>query len=496
MKKINILIIILFVISCFVLTSCNNGGNGNNENNEDGVAEKVIIYTVNDFHGAIEEENSKYGAARLAGFIKSNQETNKDAATIVVSGGDMFQGSAISNYTQGEVVVDIMNEIGFDAMTIGNHEFDWSLSTVLEYRDNDLNNGEATFPFLGANIVDKTTSSIPEYVEPYTIVEEKGLKIGIIGYIGLGLEDDIATQMVANYEFTSPVESVKKYSKELRSEHGCDIVITVGHDGDNLMNKQIASLPSESRVDAIVNGHTHATYTESYKRADGISIPAIQTGTAGQNCGVITLEVNKDTKNVKSGSCFNMMLTGKVEKDAAVDGIVNNIVKETEHVFKRVLCTAGSYIDRYKGSKWAVNTLPGKFNVECAFINSGGIRSAAFPINAGDKVDVSKVFEIMPFDNTIKTVYLKGSYIKALINNNNLVFSDNITGDSINGYYINGKLINDDTLYSVAAVDYIFDSPSYPFYLGENSVATGILFRDVLIEDLEKINSNGQNWLG
>ena len=110
MKKINILIVILFVISCFVLTSCNNGGNGNNENNEDGVAEKVIIYTVNDFHGAIEEENSKYGAARLAGFIKSNQETNKDAATIVVSGGDMFQGSAISNYTQGEVVVDIMND--------------------------------------------------------------------------------------------------------------------------------------------------------------------------------------------------------------------------------------------------------------------------------------------------------------------------------------------------------------------------------------------------
>ena len=102
----------------------------------------------------------------------------------------------------------------------------------------------------------------------------------------------------------------------------------------------------------------------------------------------------------------------------------------------------------------------------------------------------------MPFDNTIKTVYLKGSYIKALINNNNLVFSDNITGDSVNGYFINGKLINDDTLYSVAAVDYIFDSPSYPFYLGENSFATGILFRDVLIEDLEKINSNGQNWLG
>lgn len=490
MKKIKLFIMMLFIITCFVLTGC-----GDDNSNENAACEKVIIYSINDFHGAIEEENSKYGAARLAGFIKSNSETNKDVATVVVSSGDMFQGAAISNYTQGEIVVDIMNEIGFDAMTLGNHEFDWSLSTVLEYRDGNNTNGEATFPFLGANIIEKSTSTLPKNVEPYTIVEEKGLKIGIIGYMGYGLEDDIATSMIAGYEFTNPVESVKSYSKKLRTELGCNVVIAVGHDGDSIVNKQLANLPSDSRIDAIVNGHTHATYAESYRRNDGVKIPAIQSGTGGTNCGVITLEIDKDNKVVTAGSGFNMQLSGKVEKDETVNTMVNNIVKDTEHVFKRVLCTAGSNIDRVKGANWAVSTLPTKFNVDCAFINFGGIRNSAFPINNGEQVDVSKVFEIMPFDNTIKTVKLKGSYIKSLINNGNLVYSNNITGNSVDGYYINGNLINDDAIYSVAAVDYIFDSQSYPFYLGTDSVATGILFRDVLIEDLEKINQNGKKWL-
>mgnify|MGYP002520501123 CR=1 FL=1 len=70
------------------------------------------------------------------------------------------------------------------------------------------------------------------------------------------------------------------------------------------------------------------------------------------------------------------------------------------------------------------------------------------------------------------------------------VYSNNITGDQLTGFYINGELIIDDEFYTVAAVDYIFDQASYPFGLGKNSVATGILFRDILIKTLEDINNN------
>ena len=102
----------------------------------------------------------------------------------------------------------------------------------------------------------------------------------------------------------------------------------------------------------------------------------------------------------------------------------------------------------------------------------------------------------MPFDNTIKTVELQGKYIKSLMNSSGIVYSNNITGDQLTGFYINGELIIDDEFYTVAAVDYIFDQASYPFGLGKNSVATGILFRDILIKTLEDINNEGQKWLG
>lgn len=495
MKKYKRIIVLVLVFCLGILTSCDNV-DINNDNNDDKIPEKLLIYTINDFHGAIEETDGAYGAARISGYIKDSIKENSDAATLVISAGDMFQGSAISNHTRGEIVVDIMDEIGFNAMTIGNHEFDWGLSTVLAYRDGELSNGEANFPFLGCNIIDKSTSSIPEYVDPYEIVETKGLKIGIIGYIGLGLESDIATQMIEDYYFSDPVEAVSYYAKELRTEKDCDIVIAGGHDGDSFTNKQLSKLNNDSKIDAIINGHTHATYTENYKREDGVTIPSIQTGTAGKNVGVISLSIDPETKTVTGGSSFNKQMSKNVNTDSVVKKMVDDIVVETAPIFKRVLCKAGTDIYQVTGAKWAANAVSNFIDCDVAFINNGGIRNSAFPIYRGQDVTVSKVYEIMPFDNTIKTVDLKGKYIKGLILSSGIICSDNITGDQYTGFYINGELIDDNKVYKVAAVDYIFDQSSYPFGYGDNAFATGILFRDILIETLEEINNKGLTWLG
>ena len=487
--KINKIFIILILLLSIFVAGCD-------KNNNNKICEKIIIYTTNDFHGSIEEEDGKYGAARMSGFIKTSIEENKDAASIVLSSGDMFQGSAISNYTKGEIVVDIMNEIAFDAMTIGNHEFDWGLSTVLNYCDGNSENGEANFPFLGCNIVEKSTSTLPEYVKPYHIVEEKGLKIGIIGYMGKGLESSIATNMIENYYFSDPVAAIKEYASLLRTDLGCDVVIASGHDGTTSVNKQISKLVGDERIDAIVNGHTHAVYTESYKRDDGVTIPVIQTGTAGENVGVITLSIDSQTKSVTSGTAYNQQLGKRITPDEVVKKMVDDIVLETAFVFKKVLCTAGVEINQVKGAKWAVNTLIDAMEVDVAFINSGGIRNSAFPILNNEEVTVSKVFEIMPFDNTIKTCYLKGSYVRSIILSNGIVTSENVTSDDTMRYYINGELLDDNKLYKVAAVDYIYDQANYPFSYGKDSVSTGILFRDILIKELEDINNSGQKWLG
>lgn len=494
MKKFIKLLNIIILVMCFTLViSCNK--DSNDESAEIKNINELVIYTVNDFHGSLESTDGEYGAARIAGYIKGNS-IKEETAYLTISAGDMFQGSGISNYTKGLSVVNVMNEIGFDAMTLGNHEFDWNLNTVLAYRDGNIENGEANFPFLGCNIIDKTSSSIPNFVDPYTIVEKDGVKIGIIGYMGYGLEEDIATQMIENYEFIEPVACVKEYAQKLRVDEKCHVVIAVGHDGDSTTNLKISKLDGDSKVDAIINGHTHSSYTDEYRRNDGVKIPCIQSGTAGNYVGVVTLSLNEETKAVTGGVAYNKMMNSKVTEDETVLSMVNQIVEETAHIFKRELCETGATITHNMGCKWAASSLQEYMKTDVAFINTGGIRRSAFPIDENSVVDVSKVFEIMPFDNTIKTVKLKGSVIIRLFDNGDLCYSQNVTKGTNSEYLINGNIIEEDKLYTVACVDYIFDQSSYPFLSGEDIFASGILFRDILIETLEKIGDRDSKWVG
>lgn len=101
--------------------------------------------------------------------------------------------------------------------------------------------------------------------------------------------------MVENYQFTYPTTAVANVAKKLRTEENVDVVIAVGHEGTG-SNESIAALTGDSKVDAIINGHTHTRYSGTIKDKDGIDVPYIQTGSAGKYYGVIELSINKDTK--------------------------------------------------------------------------------------------------------------------------------------------------------------------------------------------------------
>lgn len=475
-KRVSYAVLALFLV--VAMTGCGIVSIGGNTK----VVSKLTILTVNDFHGALEESDGQNGIARLAAnFAK---ETREAEATIIISAGDMFQGTAISNYDHGKTTIDIMNKMNFDMMTLGNHEFDWGYSEMFKYLDGDESNGEANFPFLGCNILEKSTNEMPKGLKAYQIVERGGLKVGIIGYMGYGNESDIAVSMISNFYFAEPVKIVAEYAKKLRTEENVDVVIVVGHEGND-SNELFASLKDDERIDAIVNAHTHATYASTVSRADGTKIPYLQAGTAGKKYGVIQLEIDKETKKVLGGTAENKSNNGN--KDASVERMVNNLITETAPVFGRVIGVAKYKVDRYSAADWAATALKDYAKTDVAVINIGGIRSQAFPISEGSNITVSKIYEIMPFDNVLKTVDLKGDDLKALIINGTLVTSANIYKNNATGQiFINGELLDLERVYSVASIDYIFDNTSYPFFKGENKVNTGILFRDVLIDRVEK----------
>ena len=461
---------------------------------------ELTILSINDFHGQLESTDNGAGAARIAEFIESKRSDNPEY-TVLLSAGDTFQGTGISNIGFGKDVIEFMNMVDFDAMAIGNHEFDWGLDTVLAYRDGNIENGEAEFPFVNSNIRQKSTGERPDYIDEYTIIERNNVKIAVVSYLGPDQTGDIATKMVEDYEFLHPIEIIRDNVRKARTVDNADFVIVCCHDDTTGFTNLLATGEGDYEVDAIINAHSHNLYNKrAYRTHDETYVPIIQSGSSGEYVGVTTLKIDGDTKEVVDATVVNERMSKAKPEDEEVKSFVTALQEEYEPIFGRELCVAGSDVSRNSGTNWAVRALY-EYSLrefgECdiAFINTGGIRKNAFPISKGTKVTVQHVYKIMPFDNTVKTTKMLGKDVLNALKITEAVYAGNVSIE--NGkYLINGVAIKDDQYYNVVAIDYIFDKTEYSFKNGIETVSTGILFRDVLIRELEIINENNEQWLG
>ena len=452
---------------------------------------EFTFFAINDFHGSVLNDNG--GISVIGDYIKKHKNNYPDT-TIVLSSGDMFQGSAISNMTQGGVVVDCMNEIGFDAMAVGNHEFDWGVEIIEKY-NNKTSDVKADFPIICCNIFEKETNEPVDWCEPYVVVQKGKYKIGIIGAIGSELESSIATNRIAPYEFKDPLPYIKEYSKKLRSELGCTLVVLAMHDNTTSINQTLADLKDEYQIDAVFNGHTHSTYAGETLGNDGIVMPYIQSGSSGSSIGKITLTYNKISKKVEQCSSENITVNKNLSSNnAEIDQIVNEYNEKISVISEEVIGVSGAYVDRITGARWAVNVIRDYSGCQIGFINSGGIRQAGFPIEANQNITVGKIWEIMPFDNFVKTCTMTTQQVIKVYNLNDILHSDNVEVRNGKLYY-NGQECSDDQTFTVAAVDYIFDKTEYPFLQAQDQKTTGELFRDYLIQAVKDECKDGGKWL-
>ena len=152
----------------------------------------IDLYELSDMHAMIDRhvdtdsEKAYFGFDGLANFIKAKRQDNP--GTLLLSSGDMWQGGAESNLTQGKIVAESMRYCGFEAMTLGNHEFDWGksiLSRNSAYFKNDM-------PLLCGNLKYKEGGQRPDFVVPSKVVTRGAYKVGVIGTIGSTIEDSIA----------------------------------------------------------------------------------------------------------------------------------------------------------------------------------------------------------------------------------------------------------------------------------------------------------------
>ena len=451
------------------------------------------IYAMNDFHGCLFEDGDQAGFAKIGGYILDEKEKNPDT-TIVLSAGDMFQGTAVSSLSRGRSVLDCMNYVGFDAMTIGNHEFDWGIEEVLKYTDGDTSNGEASFPIIVANVNEKSTKKLASWATPYAVFEKAGYKFGVIGIIGHDQTGDILRTYVEDYEFTDEFNAIRKYTKVLREKEGCDFVIVSAHCDTEEINKVLVSQIGEYKVDAILNGHTHKAYYSVINNTNRTAgVPLVQSGSYGKDLAKITLTVDNATREIVASSSINLKTSSVCRiENQEIKAIINSYTKEIK-IASEEIGLSGEYIDQRSGGYYCANVLRNYDDAEIGICNSGGIRGNAFPIEKGTMLTYGKFFEISPFENKICLVSITGKALLGLLDYEGLFFSTNV---DTNRRTVNGVPIDEGGTYRVATIDYLFVKTNYPFLYGANPVTTDVIFRDEIFRRAkENIEENGMFYL-
>ncbi|MZQ82295.1 multifunctional 2',3'-cyclic-nucleotide 2'-phosphodiesterase/5'-nucleotidase/3'-nucleotidase [Paenibacillus sp. 5J-6] len=387
----------------------------------------VDILTTNDIHGKIEvgfdkKRNQGQGGIETLGGIVTDFRAVNPEGTVVVDGGDAWQGTLISNTTNGQSVMDTMAQVKYDAAAIGNHEFDFGRDVLI----NNIKN--AKFPILGANIIDTKTGKRVDWTQPYVIVEKDGLKIGIIGFATPQTTSTTKSTNIEGLSFVDPVPLAKELSAELRAK-GVDIIMVTSHlPGEQ--NQKSAEIISEladlakgtgnGTLDAIVGGHSHM-------RVSGIvnGIPVVEAQSWLYAVGHIQLFVDKTTKQVVSSNAslletYTNLTTADAKIHQTVEDYKAKISEKSGEVEVVVAEPLGRKSFRFDtnggvdrdGASQLGNSITDAMRAaeksDIAFTNIGGIRA---DVDKGE-LTYGEMFEVFPFGNYNVTGTMTAEQIK------------------------------------------------------------------------------------
>lgn len=493
MKRLKKFWLLSFLLISITLTGCVIDKIPIESNDPIGEREKDIplsIISINDLHGYIEqEEDGTNGFSNAAYLIEQIRNEDDFDNVILIGNGDMFQGTFISNMTKGRVVIDAMNEMEFDALGIGNHEFDWGIEAILAYFDGNPDNGEADFPLLNANIYLKSDDFLLTVdggnVFESIVIEREGIKVGLISYIG-DVYDSISYDQVEDYYFDLDIKgSVSRIGNEMK-EDGVDVIVVNIHGGvggNNIQyytyNQQLAELKDMNGnylVDAVINGHTHRYQLGTISRLGGTPLPVVQAGANGNYFGRITLNYNTKENRVTDANVEVIdVSTAGYQYQKSVEAIIQRYQDE---IGNEVLVEAGETITKKDQLyNWIGNVMMAATGADIAFHNTGGVRGTG-DVFAGEDITIAQIFEISPFDNPIFVIEATGSELQHIFANNSLF------------YTMKGEL-ELETTYRVAVISYVYYNYDELDPLRERGVNTELYIRDILVEDLRLKGERG-----
>lgn len=439
----------------------------------------VTIFHTNDMHGYLEGQKIKGGdgvefefggIGNVMGTIARLRQ-ERPGPSLLFDTGDLWVGTFASNRDQGKTIIAAMNAIGYDAMTLGNHDFDQGVAVT------QARAAEAKFPILIANIVQVSSGKVPAWAKAYIVKEIGGIRFGIVG-VSYARTPSISSKSkeLQAFKFIDELEALKQILPEVKSKS--DVIIVLSHAGYDTDQRIAAALPE---INIIVGGHTHTELRNPKVIGETI---IVQAGSRAQNVGRLDLTIDRASKKITDYSKSNVLfaaVSNKAQTPKEIAEMFGKLIEEGRTATKRVIGeTAIDLARAFTADGRSTGEHPSGNLVVDAMLwaNQAGDTPADLAIhnNAGIRADIPKgpitygqLFEMLPFDNVLVAMDLKGEHIKAVLEVavscprvNTLVAGMSFTydcskprGDRVSNILIRGKPMEPQKVYRAQTIDYL-----------------------------------------
>jgi len=388
------------------------------------------------------------------------------STTLLVDAGDLMTGNPISDCVykgaQGGALFEMMNLVGYECQTPGNHDFDISYANYLKLVS------IAKFPIVSANLIDEK-SGLPVTGKEYVIVEKNGLRIGMFGLMSKEFYDLVSAKSTKGIKLLPPVETAKKLIALL--EPRTDLLIAVTHEG--VEDDSVLAVDTKG-IDVIVGGHSH-TRLRTPKYINGVII--VQAGSNAENLGILDLTADKNHHIVKWNGVLHQLWYNPNRQPTVVTALVDSFKTEITNEYSEIIGTLSSPWNGPDGE-----TAEGYFladaqreaaDADIGFMNNGGIRKRLIP----GPISKQDLFEVLPFRNILTTFKVTGKQVREIVMND----IEKRPGILVSGIdcewkrgaggnvdivklLVRGKAVVDTATYTGAASDYMMGEA--PRYLG------------------------------
>lgn len=477
-----------------------------------------ILHT-NDMHSRIESIN-KYdstcnaegeaegscfgGVARVKTAIDAKKASLDNQNVIVLDAGDPFQGSLFYTTYKGAAEAEFMAQMGYDAMAVGNHEFDDGPQGLADFIE------KVSFPVISGNLDLSAEETLNGKVENHVVLEVGGKKIGVISALAT---DTVETSSPGpNVVFQDEIEALQADVATLQGE-GVDIIVALNHVG---LTKDLAIAEAVDGIDVVIGGHSHTLMsnddaeTPAYPTMVGDAAVA-QAYAYTKYLGHLTVTFDDDG-NVTAASGDPMLLDASVEPNAAFTARIAEMGAPIEEMKTRVVAEAAEAIEGGRDTCRAMECPMGSLiadamldrvkdqGIEIAIQNGGGIRAS---IDAGE-VTMGEVLTVLPFQNTLSTFQVSGAAIVAALENGvgqieegagrfpqvaGMSYAFDVAkpaGERVSDVMVGGAPIDMDKVYGVVSNNYVRNGgDGYAMFVGaENAYDFGPDLADVTAEYL------------